>query len=61
MIQQRPEIAAYLVAALCIIGMIVLTFHGDTVPDTLNFIAAGALGIGGGVTVSGGGSPPAIT
>jgi len=46
----KPELPAYLVAALCILGMIVLTLHGDTIPDTLNLVAIGALGVGGAIT-----------
>lgn len=56
----RPELPAYLVAALCIIGMIVLTLHGDAVPDTLNLVTIGALGIGGAVTTPRGPSMPAV-
>lgn len=52
MTQQRPELAAYVITALCIIAIVVLTLQNKVVPDVLNFVAAGAIGIGGGVTMS---------
>lgn len=46
----RPELPAYVLAALAVIGIIVLTFKGDAIPDVLNLVAIGSIGIGGAVT-----------
>jgi hypothetical protein len=65
-ISSKPEHPAYLLAALCVIAIVVLTLHGDTIDETIKLLAATSLGVGGGVTISGNGkngappAPPAV-
>lgn len=46
----RPEIPAFLIAALALIGVVVLTALGDPVPDILNVVTVGALTAAGAIT-----------
>lgn len=52
--RDKPELPAYLLAIIAIICIAALTFHGDKVPEVLNLVTIGALGIGGAVTTPGG-------
>lgn len=49
----RPELPAYLLAAITIIGIVVLSMTNHTVPDILNVATIAALGVGGAVTTPG--------
>jgi hypothetical protein len=46
----RPELPAYFIASIAIICIAVLTGMNKSVPDVLNLVTIGALGIGGAIT-----------
>jgi hypothetical protein len=50
----RPEAPAFIIAALCIIGIVILTALNHPVPDILNIATGAALGVGGAITQAGG-------
>lgn len=52
--RDKPELPAYVLAALSVVAITVLTLTGHAVPDILNVATIGALGIGGAVTTPGG-------
>lgn len=49
----RPDLAAYALAALCVVGIIVCAALKVPAPDFLTFAGTTALGIGGGVSLQG--------
>lgn len=49
--ERRPELYAYLLAALAIICATALAMTGQEVPDFLEFVAGVAVGGGAGVSV----------
>jgi hypothetical protein len=60
-VNSRPEVLPFLVAALAIVGIVILTILGDPIPEVLNVVAVGAFATGGAVTIPNlnGQQPPA--
>lgn len=52
MTPQRPDLAAYALAALCVIGIIVLAALRVAVPEILPYLAVFALGGGAGLSIA---------
>jgi hypothetical protein len=49
----RPDLAAYVVVALVVLAVTVLSALHASIPEVLPYIAVGALGVGGGVSMQG--------
>lgn len=47
----RPDLAAYVVVVVCLVGIVVCTALHVPVPDFLQFAGTTALGVGGGVAL----------
>lgn len=43
---KRPDVAAYALAALCVLAITVLGGLGQPIPDVLGLVATGAIGVG---------------
>lgn len=46
----RPEMPAYFLAAVAVVGIVILTLASKAVPDVLNLVTIGSIGIGGAIT-----------
>jgi hypothetical protein len=53
----RPDLAAGVLCALCVAGIVLLAALHLPIPEVLPFLAVGALGVGGGASLPGGGTP----
>jgi Na+/H+-dicarboxylate symporter len=53
----RPDLAAGVLCALCVVGIVLLAALHLPIPEVLPFLAVGALGVGGGASFPGGGTP----
>lgn len=46
----RPEMPAYLLSAIGVVGIVALTITRHPIPDVLNMVTLAAIGIGGAIT-----------
>lgn len=48
----RPDLVSLGLVALCVLGIVALSLAHVAVPDTLNYVMIGALGVGGGTALN---------